>query len=305
MRFFDTDESIEKDTNFVVFGIPWDYLTSIDLPNSSNAPEKIRNVTNDIGWTTELGKNITDFKIVDVGDISIEKMNVKKNISTIEDFIKDLYHKNEKIIPVMIGGDHFCTYPVIKTIADVLFKKKEFGVLLFDAHLDFYEEWDKGIYSHATVSHRIYDLEHFNKKNLLIAGVRDVDIPELEIAKVEEIEYLSAYKIIEGLDFYIENIIDFFRKSGIKKLYISIDIDALDPSVAPGTGFALPGGFSYRELWQILKEITANFEIIGFDLVEVAPNLDLNNRMTCNLAAKIIIELISFISNNKSFESNE
>lgn len=302
MRFFDTGKSIERDTKFVVFGIPWDYLTSIDLPNSSNAPEKIRNVTNDIGWTSELGENITSLKIVDVGDISIEKTNVKKNINTIEDFIKDIYHRNEKIIPVMIGGDHFCTYPVIKTVANVLYKKKEFGVLLFDAHLDFYQEWDKGVYSHATISHRIYDLEYFNKSNLLIAGVRDIDIPELEIAKTEEIKYFSAYKIMEGLDLYIQNIIDFFKKSEIKSLYLSIDIDALDPSVAPGTGFALPGGFSYRELWKILKEIASNFEIIGFDLVEVAPNLDLNNRMTCNLAAKIIIELISFISTSKNFE---
>ncbi len=300
MNFFDSSEVINEDTKFVIFGIPWDYLTSIDLPNSSIAPKRIRSVTNDIGWTSELGWPITKFKIADVGDIPIEKTNIEKNLITIKKFIKDLYQKNEKIIPVMIGGDHFCSYPVIKIVGDLVNMKDEFGVLIFDAHLDFYQEWDKGVYSHATVSHRVYDLEYINNTNLLILGVRDVDIPELEIAESENIKYLSAYQLIEGLDNYIEKIISFFKTSGIKSLYVSIDIDALDPSIAPGTGFAMPGGFSYRELWKVLKEVSKNFDILGFDLVEVAPNLDLENRMTCNLAAKLIIEFISFIDNKNT-----
>lgn len=299
MKFFDSNEEINEDTQFVIFGIPWDYLTSIELPNSSIAPKRIRDVTNDIGWTSELGWPITQFQIADVGDIHIEKKDVEENLKRIKNFIINLYRKNEKIIPVMIGGDHFCSYPVIKIVGDLFNKKEEFGVLMFDAHLDFYEEWDKGIYSHATISHRVYDLQYINSNNLLIVGVRDVDIPELEIAESENLKFLNAYKLIDGLDNYIERIISFFKKSKIRSLYISIDIDTLDPSIAPGTGFAMPGGLSYRELWKGLKEISRNFNIIGFDLVEVAPNLDLENKMTCNLAAKIIIELISFIANRR------
>lgn len=298
MKFFDSGEEVTEDTQFVIFGIPWDYLTSIDLPNSSIAPKRIRDVTKDIGWTSELGDPITKFKIADVGNIPIEKANIEKNLKTIEKFIKNLYQKNGKMIPIMIGGDHFCSYPVIKIVGDLFNKREEFGVLMFDAHLDFYQEWDKGVYSHATISHRVYDLEYINNTNLLIVGVRDIDIPELELAESENIKYLSAYQLIEGLDNYIEKTISFFKTSGIKSLYISIDIDTLEPSIAPGTGFAIPGGFTYREIWKILKVIAENFEIIGFDLVEVAPNLDLKNNMTCNLAAKLIIELISFIANN-------
>lgn len=296
MKFFDFNNKINEDTRFVIFGIPWDYLTSIDLPNSSIAPERIRNVTNDIGWTTELGFLINNYKVADVGDVLIEEQNIEKNLRTIKNFIKDLYSKNEIIIPIMIGGDHFCSFPVIKTVGDLFDKKNEFGVLIFDAHLDFYQEWDKGVYSHATLAHRVYDLEYMNNKNLLIVGVRDIDIPELEIVKQEKVEYLKAYQLSEGLNKYIDKIINFYSRSGIKYLYISLDIDALDPSIAPGTGFAIPGGFSYRELWTILKSVAQNFEIIGFDLVEVAPNLDLENRVTCNLAAKLIIEFISFIN---------
>jgi len=298
MRFFDFREDLNKDTRFVVFGIPWDYLTSSDLPNSSIAPEKIRNITNDIGYITELGFNIPNFQAVDVGDIKIEPTDVELNLITIYNFLKKLYIQNEKIIPVMIGGDHFCTYPVVKAVGDQLEKKEEFGVLIFDSHLDFYQEWDKGVYSHATISHRIYDLEYVNNKNLLIVGTRDIDIEEFNLASSENIKYLNAYHLIDGLDYYIDSIKEFFKKSNIKSLYVSIDIDALDPSIAPGTGYAIPGGFSYRDIWKILKEITEVFNIVGFDLVEVAPNLDLENKMTCILAAKLIVEVMYFIRSN-------
>jgi len=247
-----------------------------------------------------MGFYITNLNAVDVGNIKIEKTNVEKNLEVIEFFIYNLYKKKEDIIPIMIGGDHFCTYPIVKAIVNHFKKKEEFGVLIFDSHLDFYEEWDKGVYSHATISHRIYDLDYINRKNLLIVGTRDIDIPELEIANKENITYINAYKIIDlGLGLYTNKIIDFFKKNNIKNLYVSIDIDVLDPSIAPGTGFAIPGGFSYRELWQILKEMSSHFNILGFDLVEVAPNLDLQNNITCNLAAKLIVEFMSFIINKK------
>jgi len=298
MRFFDFKEDLNKDTRFVIFGIPWDYLTSTDLPNSSIAPENIRNITNDIGYTTELGFQIPNFQAVDVGDVKIEPTDVELNLITIYNFLKKLYNQNEEIIPVMIGGDHFCTYPVVKAVGDQLEKKEEFGVLIFDSHLDFYQEWDKGVFSHATISHRIYDLEYVNNKNLLIVGTRDIDIEEFNLASSENIKYLNAYHIIDGLDYYIDSIKEFFKKSNIKSLYVSIDIDAIDPSIAPGTGYAIPGGFSYRDIWKILKEITEVFNIVGFDLVEVAPNLDLENKMTCILAAKLIVEVMDFIRSN-------
>lgn len=298
MKFFDFGEVINNDTQFVIFGIPWDYLTSKDLPNSSKAPESIRNITNNIGYTTEMGFHVPNFKAVDVGNVEIEPVNVDKNLITIYNFINEFYDQNEKIIPIMVGGDHFCTYPVVRAVGDQLKKKGGFGVLIFDAHLDFYNEWDKGVYSHATTSHRIYDLEYINSENLLIVGTRDIDIEELELVNSENIYHLNAYQIIDGLDNYIAKILTFLKLKNLKNLYVSIDIDVLDPSIAPGTGYAIPGGFSYREMWKILQEVAANFNIVGFDFVEVSPNLDLENKMTCILAAKLIIEFMHFIRSN-------
>ncbi len=297
MTFFDFGEMIDNDTKFVFFGIPWNYLSSLEIVDSAKAPQKIREISENLGLTTEMGIEIPKLKVVDVGNVSIEPTNIENYIVEIINFMKSIFSQNERIIPIMVGGDHFCTYPVIKSMGDSFGKKSGFGVLIFDAHLDLYKNYDKGKYSHATVSHLIFDLEHVSNNNLLIVGTRDIDIPELEIAKNEQITYLNAYTLHDiGLNSFADKILAFFEKSNTKDIYISIDIDVLDPSIAPGTGYAIPGGFSYRELWQILRKLAVNINIIGFDLVEVSPNLDLLNNITSNLAAKLIIELISFIS---------
>lgn len=305
MTFFDFGEGIDNDTKFAIYGIPWDYLTSIKLPNSAIAPEEIRKATSNIALTTELGDLVLDLKAVDLGDVKIKETDVEFNLRVIKEFIRDIYRTKKDIIPVMIGGDHFCSFPAIKAVEEHFEKKSELGIVIFDSHLDFYEEWDNNVYSHATVSHRVYDLENVNNNNLLIVGTRDIDIPELENAKNEGLTHLNAYLLGElGLEKYIENIINFFQDSNITHLYISIDIDALDPSIAPATGYAIPGGFSYREMWKILRELAKKFHVIGFDLVEVAPNLDLQNKVTRNVAAKLIVELMSFIK-RKQNEKND
>ena len=303
MKFFDFGEIIDDITEFVFFGIPWDYLSSLDIVDSAKAPQKIRETSENLGLTTEMGTEIPKLKVVDIGNVSIESISTENNIKNIVNFLKSIYRQNENVVPIMVGGDHFCTYPVIKAIGDFFDEKSEFGVLIFDAHLDLYENYDGGNYSHATVSHRIFDLDFISKNNLLIVGTRDVDIPELDIAKNEKISRLDAYLLHDiGVDAFVDEIINFIKKFNTRNLYVSIDIDVLDPSIAPGTGYAIPGGFSYRELWKIFRKLVKNINIIGFDVVEVSPSLDLPNNMTSNLAAKLIIELISFITNSKKSE---
>jgi len=297
MKFYDFGDTIASDTEFVIFGIPWDYLSSKDNVNSSTAPQKIREVSQDLALTTEMGVEIPSLKVVDMGDVIIEPSNVERNFREIKDFIMNIFKQKGDVIPIMIGGDHFCTFPVVKTISKEFITDENIGILIFDAHLDLYNEWDKGVYSHATVSHRIYDLDQFDKNNLLIVGTRDIDIPEMKIANEKGITHFDAFLFSDlGFTNLSKDIVAFFQNSGIKSLYVSIDIDVLEPSIAPGTGYAIPGGLSYRELWQILRLLAKNFKIYGCDLVEVSPNLDAPNNMTSNLAAKLLVEFISFIS---------
>ncbi len=299
MSFFDFNEEIQNDSEFVIFGIPWDYLSSAQHANASEAPSKIRAVTSNLALTTEMGIEIPSLKVIDAGDIRIVDSNVELNLKEINDFITRIYNKKQNIVLVAIGGDHFCTFPVVKSMGKNLNLNNDVGILIFDSHLDLYDEWDKGVYSHATISHRIYDLDFVDNNRLLIVGTRDMDIPELKIANEEHITHYDAFLFSDlGLQKLTNDIINFFKNSKIKKLYVSIDIDVLDPSIAPATGYAIPGGLSYREMWNILRTLAKSFNIIGFDLVEVAPNLDPPNNMTANLAAKLIIEFISFISHS-------
>lgn len=302
--FFDFKKQCDKNTEFVIFGIPWDSLSSLENADSSLTPKKLREISYELARTTEIGLDITAINACDLGDIEIDPSDTGKNIKKIEEFLKKIDYFNKKAVLVMIGGDHFCTFPIVKFIGDMIEKKEDFGVLIFDAHVDFYNTWEGSKFSHTTVSHRLYDLEYINNENLIIVGTRDIDNIELENVKNENLRYLNAYKIDEiGIQQTTTEIMQFFKKYSKKpKLYVSIDIDVLDPSIAPGTGYAIAGGISYRNLWKILRNLAKEFEIIGFDLVEVSPRLDLPNRMTQICAAKLIVEFMSFIRNKKLYE---
>jgi len=299
--FFDFKEQCDENTEFIIFGIPWDSLSSLENVDSALTPKKLREISYELARTTEIGLDITSFNACDLGNIKIDPSDTDKNIKKIEEFLKKTEYFKKKAVAVMIGGDHFCTFPVVKSIGDMIEKKEDFGVLIFDAHVDFYDTWEGSKFSHTTVSHRLYDLEYINNENLLIVGTRDIDNIELENAKNENLRYLNAYKLDEiGIQQTTTEIMQFFKKYSEKpKLYVSIDIDVLDPSIAPGTGYPIAGGISYRNLWKILRNLVKEFEIIGFDLVEVSPGLDLPNKMTQICASKLIIEFIGFIKSKK------
>lgn len=140
MTFYDFGETIDNDTRFVIFGIPWDYLTSLKAANSAIAPQKIREITSNLALTTEMGVEIPKLKVVDIGNVSIEPINVNKNLEEIKNFISLIFRQKKDVVPIMIGGDHFCTFPVVKALVDSFENKNEFGVLIFDAHLDLYKE---------------------------------------------------------------------------------------------------------------------------------------------------------------------
>jgi agmatinase len=297
--FFEFKEKCDENTEFIIFGIPWDSLSSLKSIDSALAPKSLREITFDLARTTELGFNITNFNACDMGDIKIDPSDTNKNIKNIDDFVKKVYLPDKPNKLVMIGGDHFCSFPVIKSIGDLIRQKNQLGILLFDAHLDFYDVWEGSKFSHTTVSHRIFNIDYINNKNLYIVGTRDIDNIERENAKAFNLKYLNAFEIDEnGIEQTANKICDFFINLGhISKLYVSIDIDVLDPSIAPGTGYAIPGGLNYRDLWKILKILAAKFEIIAFDIVEVSPGLDLPNKITQTCAAKLIVEFMSFIKN--------
>ncbi|MFX0136983.1 MAG: arginase family protein, partial [Candidatus Hodarchaeota archaeon] len=158
-------------------------------------------------------------------------------------------------------------------------------------------KWDKSPFSNATVIRRICELPDFDLNNLSFIGIRDVDLEELEFVKEHHLELIKSYEITQSsLNSVVNKNIQNLKKNNVKDLYITIDIDVLDIPYAPGTGYKIPGGLSYRFIWNCLKLIAENFNVVGFDIVEVAPSLDIGN-LTSIHAARLILEFIGMIKN--------
>ena len=265
-----------EDADFVMFGIPYDATTSYK-PGTRFGPDEIRKAS----WGLEtfspvLKKDLIDVNVCDLYNIIIE--------GTQMDIIERSYNASKNImekgkIPIMMGGEHSITYPVVKAVKEVY---NDFVLIQFDAHCDLREEYLGNEYSHASVIRRCFDLT----KDIYQFGIRSGDKEEWEFGwettKISmDLPTKEDIKEIKSLD---------------KPVYITIDIDVLDPAYAPGTGTPEPCGFSTKELINSLylfKELKDN--IIGFDVVEVSPHYDIGN-ITSIAAAKIIRELILTIS---------
>lgn len=312
---FRMPEKASSKTRFTVKGLPFDLNSTQMRGNTSIAPDHIRKVSDEIALTTEDGSNIAKLPLADLGDIEINgPVNIKSLVDKLNAYHSEIFDLNPSVVPVYLGGNHLVTYPIIKTLitGSGKYVANPPYLLALDAHLDFYDEWEGERFTHCTVMKRIYDSYPEDQRNkIMIIGPRDIDIEERD--NVQTDSYLSMYSLFgrEGTSVtsqkgLIDSVSAFCRshvdesETGIRPpLYISFDIDVMDPSVAPATGYPIPGGFSYWQVWNLFKKLSRQFNIIGFDFVEYAPNLDAKNTMTGFLAVKLIIEIINFINKNR------
>uniref|UniRef100_A9A976 Agmatinase n=1 Tax=Methanococcus maripaludis (strain C6 / ATCC BAA-1332) TaxID=444158 RepID=A9A976_METM6 len=261
-----------NDADFVIFGIPFDATTSYK-PGARFGPDEVRNAS----WGLEtfspiLKRDLIDVKICDKYNLLMEG-NQSEIINRAYNASKEILEA--KKIPVMIGGEHSVTYPVVKAVKSVY---DDFAVIHFDAHCDLRDEYMGNEQSHASVIRRTYDLT----KDIFQFGIRSGDQDEWEFGWENtnismEMPTKDDIKKIKELE---------------KPVYVTIDIDVLDPAFVPGTGTPEPCGFTPKELMNslyLLEKIKEN--IVGFDVVEVSPHYDIG-KITSVTAAKIIRELI-------------
>jgi len=184
---------------------------------------------------------------------------------------------------IFIGGDHSISYHIFKKF----FKNKNAGILIFDAHPDLFEHFNTPIQTdwlYFLIKEKIVKPE-----NIILVGIRNPDMKEVQIMKDYKIKYFTTRALFDNLQDSCDLIMEQARQ--FSELYISIDIDSLDPAFAPGTGYIEPGGLSTRELLYLIQRIKLLKNIKKYDLVEVNPIKDIN-LITCKTAAKIIKELI-------------
>lgn len=255
-------------------GIPYDNNSSF-LRGPAAAPARIRLMDKEgsANAFAENGMEIREgFNYTDAGDIVFNDIQPEKAFSTIHAATSKLLAADHKVIS--LGGDHSVSYPIVDAFTQ---KYNGLHILHLDAHADLYHSFDNNPYSHASPFARI--MEQGKVKSLTQVGIRT--LTSHQRAQAEKFGII----IIEMKDFN-EN----FISSIAAPLYISLDLDVLDPAFAPGVSHHEPGGLSTRQLIKIIQQLSV--PIAGADIVEYNPARDINN-MTAMVAYKLLKELIS------------
>jgi len=270
-----------KDADILVFGIPYDGGISFRA-GSKDAPGELRNITYTIDPTTEWLDSIEDLKVLDMGDVSGEDRDVM--FQKAEDIASQAI-KADKLV-TMVGGDHSTTIPVLKGIDRVI--DEPLGIIHLDAHFDLCEEMRGNRLSHGCTERRALELKNVSSlDSIYFVGIRSVESQELSFIRNKSVNMIKAMDFRrQGTEKSLAMIKEKMKR--FKKIYLTLDIDVLDPAYAPGTGTPKFGGLNSRELLNLLHGLF-DLPIIGFDVVEVAPSLD-DSKIALFAARKIIIE---------------
>ncbi len=266
-------ESEFEEAEIVIFGAPFDSTTSY-RPGTRFASKAVRSESFGLEtYSPYQDKDLTDIRVFDGGDIELPFGNPETALDMIGEKTKIILDAGK--IPCMIGGEHLVTLGAFR---EVLKKYPDVRVIHFDAHTDLREEYLGVRLSHASVIRRIWDI--IGDDRIYQFGIRSGEREEFYWAK--EHTKLNKYNF-EGLDEAIKEIAD-------KPVYFTIDLDVLDPSVFPGTGTPEAGGVSFMDLLGAVIKVS-KLKIVGMDVNELAPNLDLSGTSTA-VACKIVRELL-------------
>jgi arginase len=253
-----------------LLGIPFDDNSSFER-GPALAPSKIREVLNNgsLNGSTELGINLRESKLwLDAGNVEITSSD--NFIENIEQRCDELLAQNIRL--VTLGGDHSISYPILKSYRKYFDK---LSILHIDAHSDLYDSFKGNRYSNACPFARV--MEDGLCDRLVQVGIRTLNLHQTEQIKKFNVESLEMrnWPLSQPLKFD-------------HPVYLSLDIDGIDPAFAPGVSHREPGGLTTREVINLIHHI--NMPLVGADIVEYNPNKDIDN-MTSQLAAKLVKEV--------------
>lgn len=242
---------------------------------TEKAPNEIARLLNEDIWLSEDGGvSFEEIKsLVDKSEeVTIDGLTAKKiNLQGCK--------------PFFIGGDHSISYHCFKLVKE--FIDQELGLLIFDAHPDVYQVFEH--VTHQDWVKFLIDAGVVKKENVILVGIRGADKKEMDFLRENKIKFFP----MSGVFSERKNVCDFLMETCRKwdNLYLSLDIDVVDPAFAPGTGYLEPGGLSSRELLYFLQRLKLLKSLRAVDLVEINPDKDVNG-MTCKLGARIVVELL-------------
>jgi len=273
-----------ENASVIIVGAPMDFTTSF-RPGARFGPQKIRETSYGLEeYSPYLDRDLSDASFYDAGDLELVFGDVQRSLEIIENAAAEIFSDEKK--PLFLGGEHTITYPVLKQAYK---KYKDTLVLLhFDAHADLRTDYLGQINSHASVIRRCG--EFLGWRNIYQFGIRSGTKDEFEWGRTHTNFY--PFEIIPSIAKVLPEIVG-------RPVYITIDIDVLDPAYACGTGTPEPGGCSPDDLIKTLGMLK-DFNVVGMDVVEVSPIHDSSDR-TPILAAKIVREgILSFFQHPTS-----
>jgi len=260
----------------VVFGMPMDFTVSF-RPGARFGPARIREASVGLEeYSPYLDRSLADVRYFDAGDLMLPFGNAERSLAMIGDFVRKLLADGK--FPLGLGGEHLVSWPIVR---EMHARYPDLALIHIDAHADLREHYEGEPLSHATPIRKAAEL--LGGRNIYQFGIRSGTREEFEYAR-------------ERLNFYPFEVLEPLRRvlpelAG-RPVYVTVDIDVLDPSAAPGTGTAEPGGVSSRELLAAIHAIArSEVRVVGADVVEVAPVYD-PSEQTAIVAAKLVREML-------------
>ncbi|WP_078429672.1 agmatinase [Alkalihalobacterium alkalinitrilicum] len=266
-----------EESEAVIYGMPMDWTVSF-RPGSRFGPARIREASLGLEeYSPYLDKHLEEVNYFDAGDIPLPFGNPARSLDMIEDYIDKLIADGK--FPIGLGGEHLVSWPIFRA----MFKKYEdMAIIHIDAHADLREQYEGEPLSHSTPIRKACEL--IGPENVYSFGIRSGMREEFQYAK-EAGMHMSKFDVAEPLK-------EVLPKLAGRNVYVTIDIDVLDPAHAPGTGTAEAGGITSKELLEAIHLIAnSDVHVIGADLVEVAPAYD-PTEQTPIAASKFIREII-------------
>ena len=266
-----------EESDAVVYGMPMDWTVSF-RPGSRFGPGRIREASLGLEeYSPYIDRHLEEVNYFDAGDIPLPFGNAAKSLELIETYVDGLLEDGK--FPLGLGGEHLVSWAVFRA----MFKKyPDMAIIHIDAHADLREQYEGESLSHSTPIRKACEL--IGPENVYSFGIRSGMREEFQFAK-EAGMYLAKFDVVEPLKEVLPTLAG-------RHVYVTIDIDVLDPAHAPGTGTAEAGGITSKELLEAITMISnSELHIIGADLVEVAPAYD-PTEQTQITASKFVREML-------------
>lgn len=275
-----------EQTDFTIIGIPFDGLASA-RKGAALAPERLRFWSQHATPFSEDRTRLKDFSVCDLGDIMVT--DPVRDFQLIRQRVANLPN-----MPILLGGDHSVTIPILQGQRE-RYKELRLGVLWVDAHPDLCDFFNGSRLSHANTMRRALEFG-IEPHDVCMVGLRSWEEQEIDIIENGGLHVYTAADVAErGMRKVADSIRNILNDCDV--VHISLDIDCLDPSTAPGTGIPEFGGLTSRDVLTLIKS-TQDLPLVGLDVVEIAPALD-PSETTVFAGLKIIMEYIAVIARQR------